>query len=231
MAKGDFWADVETKKYDTALRLLGRDAFPDTVALMLNRTADAVTNEALRNVNQRLIVRTKFTTNSLTNKRASPYAALNKAMGNNVDRMFSRAGSFSPYLAVQDEGGTVTAEGTRIPIPTIAARSSNSLRKAIARRYRMDRIGDVGTAQAEGGYNRFFIGRPKGGGRPLGLYERHASNQRLRMIRRLTHSTVRVPATRWFSDAVKRFGTQQFIRAQFLRAARERLQQFGYERG
>lgn len=223
MARGSFWADVETQKYMTALRIIDRDALPQAVALTLNRTADAVTNAARGNIERRLIVRTRFTTNSLTNQRARPFSALNKAMGASVDRMFSRAGSFSPYLLIQDAGGTISAGGRRLPIPTVAARTGQNLRRSIRKAYRMDQIGNVDSS------GRFFIGRPKGGGRPLGIYERHGNNKRLRMIRNLSQSSVTVPASRWFSDAVARFGTPQFIRAQFLRAARERLERMGGE--
>jgi len=225
MARSGWSAEVHTKSYINALKVLGRDALPDTVALTLNRTADAVTKQAKENVEKRLIVRRRaYTLGSLTNKSASPYEALNKALGHDIDRMFSRAGSFSPFLWKHDEGEAVTAEGSRIPIPTIASRTGKSRKKSIAKRYSMNQLGDIGNS------GRYFIGRPKGGNRPLGIYERHSSNKKLRMLRNLTESSVRIPATHWFSDAVKKYGTPRLIGNRFMDAAQQRLRRFGVER-
>ena len=77
----------------------------------------------------------------------------------------------------------------------------------------MDRLGQF----ARG--SRFFMGTSRSG-KP-GIYERMAN--RVRMIRNLAQSRVRVPASRWWSDAVDRYGSPQFIRAQFIRAAEAEL--------
>jgi hypothetical protein len=220
-----FKVDVDTRAYMNAMKLLGQEVLPEVVAETLNQTAEAVTKESLRNVKKRMIVRTKFTINSLTRAGARPYRALNKARGRNVQRMFSRAGSISPYLGIQDTGGVQRPEsGQRVPIPTLQARTGRSIQKSIARRYNLGSMGNIGSD------GRFFIGTPKGGGRPLGLYERYQGGKRLRMIRNLESAQVTVPASRWHRDAAEEMGNQRFIRARFKRRAQQRLQRMSNRR-
>lgn len=209
-------ADTNTRAYMQAMRMLGNDVLPAVVAETLNETADAVTKRSLRYLNKRLTVRTKFTTNSLSRPGARPYKALGKAKGKSVNRMYSRAGSISPYLGIQDMGGTKRASGDRVPIPTLAARTGKRLEKSIAGRYNLGRMGNIE------GSERYFIGRPKGGG-PLGMYERTNKNHKLRMLRNLESREVDVPASQWFSDASDELGNAKFIQARFRRNADRRL--------
>jgi hypothetical protein len=195
----------------TAMRIISRDALPGAVAEMLNATAEASANEGKRSVQRKMIVRTKFTTNSIRQDR--------HARGSNIAAMYSRAGSISPYLAIHDEGGVKNAESSRVSIPTIQARTSRSIRKSIATRYRMNRLGTLR------GNPKYFIGRPSANRGRLGIYERRPGNK-LRMIRNLESYRVRIPKTRWWTNAVGRYGTTQFMRAQFERSARRRLARF-----
>lgn len=208
-----FSIDVDTRAYTQAMKMLSDEALPRAVASTLNATADAVKNEAQRNVRRKMIVRTQYTINSIRQDRT--------ARGRNIRAMFSRVGSLSPYLPIQDEGGTVRADRMRIPIPTLQARTSRSIRRAIAGRYRMNAMGAFG----KGG--RFFMGRPRGGNRPVGVWERTNRNKRIRLIRNLEHRQVRIRPTRWFSDAIGRYGTYQFINAQYRAAARRELRRIG----
>ena len=205
MSRAAFSADIETQSYMRAMRAIGRQALPRAVAEALNAAADASAAEAKRNVQRRLIVRTAFTLRSIRQDRT--------ARGTNFVTMHSRVGSNSPYLPIQDEGGTITAEKNRIPLPTLGARTGRSIRRSIATRYRMNRMGDFGSG------SKFFIGKSRRG--RVGIYERMA--RRIRMIRSLEETRVKIPATRWFSDAIARFGTPQFIRAKFIAAARRQL--------
>jgi len=210
-------ADVNTRSYIAAMRVLGDEILPAVVAETLNETADAVTRRSLRNLKKSVIIRTKFTTNSLTRSGAKPYFALNKARGRRVERMYSRAGSISPYLGIQDTGGTVDANGSRIPIPTLAARTGKRLEKSIAGRYNLRRMGDLDGSQ------RYFLGTPKGNQGPLGIYERYQSNKKIRMLRNLESKSVEVPATHWHSEAVDRLGHNRLIRARFKRNAQRKI--------
>jgi len=131
--------------------------------------------------------------------------------------MHSRTSSISPYLAIQNYGGTIKAQGQRIPIPTLQARTSKSIQRSIARRYRMNQLGSF-----DGG-SKFFMGKPKGGDRPIGIWERYQGNKKLRMIRNLEKSRVEIKGVHWHDDAVKKYGTRQFIRAQFIKHAKRRV--------
>jgi hypothetical protein len=204
-----FHAEVETQKYVQAMKLFDKHALPRTVADTLNGVAEAVSKQAKINVQKRLIVRTKFTTNSIRQDR--------HARGTNIEKMYSRAGSISPYLRIQDQGGIVQADDQRLPIPTLEARTGRSNTRAVARRYRMNQLGALKRNK------KYFIGRPNGA--PLGIYERK-KKRKLKMIRSLEKERITVPASRFFSDSVKKYGTSQFIRAQFIKRARKHLSEY-----
>jgi len=213
-----------------AMRLLGREVLPQVIAETLNETADAVTRRSLRYLQKRLTVRTKYTTNSLTRAGAKPYRALNKARGTNIQRMYSRAGSMSPYLATQDTGESIRGSKRR-PIPTLNTRVSKSEAKSIAGRYNLGKMGDIA------GDKRYFIGEPKGyakmkkhKGGPLGLWERYNKNKKIRLLRDLSEYQVDVPGTNWHRDAADEMGQQRFIRARFKRRAQQRLQRMSNRR-
>jgi hypothetical protein len=209
--------------------MLNREAIPEAVAESLNMVAHEVTRQSLRNINRRLIVRTKYTTNSLTNKRARPYYAQNKAMGRKIGRMFSRSGSFNSYLEAQEYGGTTKGvNGGPLPIPHKNIRKGKDAMKAIATRYRLDpdeklRPGHVGSMTGD----RYFIGRPKGGKfDTYGLYERGYNNKRLKFHRNLEYEEAKIPAVHWHRDAVKRYGDAKNIRQEFNKSASKRLSKF-----
>lgn len=206
MGRSDgIWAESNAETYIRALRMMNREALPRAVAESLNAPAEAIEKEAKRNVERRLTVRTKFTTNSIRQDR--------HARGNNFARMHSRVGTLSPYLPIQDEGGVIEADRDKLPLPTLAARTGRNPRKSIARRYAMNRLGEFGSG------GRFFIGTSRRG--RTGIYERLA--RRVRMIRSLEETRVRIPPTRWYSDPLAKYGNRHFIGAQFKRAAQREL--------
>ena len=212
-----FPVDVNTTKYKIALKIYGRDAYPEAVAETLNRTAEAVTKRQIKNVKKDLTVRTPFTLRSMEARGARPYRALNKARGKIVDRMFSRAGTFSRYLWMQEKNFTKKGMDGPVPIPTLLTRVGKNLKKTISKRFRLGpgmslSDGDIG--------NKMFIGTP--GGRKRGIYQRGKKGV-LKMLRNLEHDEVKIKGKGFHSKAVKRFGTQQFIRAQFFKVSRRIL--------
>jgi len=218
-----FPVDVDTTKYTIALKIYGRDALPKAVAETLNRTAEAVTKQQIKNVKRDLTVRTKFTINSMKSKRATPYQALNKATGQNVDRMFSRAGTFSRYLWTQEENFTKKGMSGPVPIPTLATRVSKNIKKTVRRKFRLS----PGQSLADGNIgDNMFIGKPQG--RARGIYQRGKKGV-LTMLRNLEHSQVKIKGKGFHSKAVKRFGTAQFIKAQYIKVARRILKRKGIQ--
>jgi hypothetical protein len=182
------WADSEVQKWARTMKVLGLQAFPEAVAETLNQSARQMVHDVKGNANDSMIVRTTYTTNSIRQDR--------HAKGGNIDRMYSRAANRSPYLPLHDEGETVYAKHSKLPIPTMAARAGN-LKRAILPRYRMNSLGSVK------GNSRFFMGKPKGGARPSGIWERHSGNKKLRLVRRLSVSSAKIPRTDYFTDAHK----------------------------
>ena len=144
-----------------ALANFGLKKAPKIVAKTLNQTAEAVTNQLQRNIKRQFILRSKFTLRSTVSPCARPYKALNKASGRSIARMFSRAGSASPYLWKQEDGGIFAAKkGGAYPVATTKSRVSGSLRRAVRKAYRLPlqsltdgEYGEIGDA---------FIGVPKG---------------------------------------------------------------------
>ena len=221
-----FPTDIDTRSAMLALDMAGKTVLPEAVAETLNIVADASTKQQIKNVKRRLRVRTKYTINSIKSGRARPYQALNKARGRNIDRMFSRTGTFSSYLWTQEGGQTIKGRDGALPIPTSKARTSQDILKAVAKRYRIGGSDSLKDG-AYGDTGKFFIGTPKGGGRPRGLYERKNKNKRLTMLRNLEHEEVKLKDTNFHDDAIKRYGTPQYIRAKFNQVAVRRLRRRG----
>lgn len=216
----DVSVDTDTQAYMRTLAFLERDALPEAAAETLNRTADAVTNQQIRNVRRDLIVRTPFTLRSMTSPRSRPYRALNKARGKNIDRMFSRAGTYSPYLWLQEDDRTVRGIDGPVPIPTLDARVGKSNRRPIRKTFRLQASDTLDGSLGP----KTFAGAPRGGGRRRGVYLRSNRNKRLTMIRNLEHQSVRIRGSKFHSKAVRRYGTQQYVAAQHRRAVLRRVQ-------
>lgn len=207
-------AEVDIARFRNMLRGIGRDALPEAVALALNETAEAVHKAALKNVKKTFVIRTKFTTNSIR--------VFNKASGDDINKMFARVGSISPYLADHDQGESYPERET---LPTLAARKRN-YKNSVVRRWRHDKIGEFRTTYA--GSGSAFMGTPRGSdGRPYGIYVRHNANKRLTMVKVVTTKTPKVDAKEWFSQPVKRFGTIEFTHDRFHKAAIEMLKKKG----
>ncbi len=217
-----FNMNMDTRKWMAAMKLIGKDALPEAVSETLNVTADLVTKQQIRNVKGDFITRTQFTLRSMSSPRAKPYKALNKASGTNLQRMFSRSGTFSKYLWKQEEGGTFKGKDGPVLIATDAARTSKNSKKAIAKRYRINKS----TRIQDGNFGedgKQFIGTPKGGGRGRGVYVRSGNNKRLTMLRNLESDSIRIKGTDFHSKAVNMKGSKQLVSTRFRRIAQKKF--------
>ena len=192
-----------------ALKLLGANAFPQATAEVLNFQAKGSARQAKENVRKRMVVRTQFTIKSTKQDR--------RAKGNNVDAMFSRVVNNSPYLYKQDEGGN---DGKR-SVPTIITRK-NSFKNKVMRNLRIDKLGKFGKWNGKG-ERSFFVGRPKGGNRALGIWMRHRKNKRINLVRRLTRSEIKIKPTRFFTDAILVYASQQTLDRKWQNVAKRML--------
>lgn len=215
---------TDTKAWMMAMKIIGKDALPESVAETLNITADAVTKQQMKNVQSDFIVRTKFTMNSMKSGRAKPYLALNKARGKNMKTMFSRSGTFSSYLWKQEEGGTFSGVDGPVPIATLEARTSKSKKKAIARRYRIKKTMPLDNGSIE---NNQFIGVVNG---KRGLYQRTKKGG-LSMLRNLGSNKIRIRGTGFHSKAVDKKGTNQLVSTRFRRIAQKKIDKVGRRYG
>ena len=233
MPPAAIYAHTDIGDWTVFMRAVERTEIPRAVRDALNTVADAVTRRQNRTIRRRLIVRTRYTLGSTTSPRARPYRALNKAHGTDLRRMFSRAGSFSPYLWLQERDSVQEGVNGPVPIPMLAARTGRSRQKAIARRYRLARSTRLGRdrrrsreiGRTSGG--TVWVGVPRGmhrgRRRPFGVYERRRGNTSLRMLRSLENDRVRIRGTRFHGEAVERYGVQPFIADAYARALRRTL--------
>lgn len=211
-----FEMNTDTKKWMTTLKILGDDLLPKAMAETLNVTADAVTKQQIKNAKSDFIIRTKYTLSSMKSNRAKPYLALNKAMGKNIDKMFSRAGTYSSYLWKQEEGGTYQGITGNIPIPTLNARIGKSNQKVISKKFRIDKTnplsdGNFGADQ--------FIGTVNG---KRGVYRRMKKGK-LQMLRNLDSDSIRIKGTGFHSRAVNMKGNKTLISDRLRRIAQKMI--------
>ena len=209
--------DVEVDKMKRALNLIDKELAPAIMAETLNTAADAIGNRARRNAEKRLTIRRSAGLKQVKQDR--------HARGPDIDRMYSRAIVGLSYLGNIEMGERVTPEqGGRVPIPTVAARTSQNQSRSIAKRFKLNQVGNIGDGGSEGNWDKtFFVGSPKGGNRPPGMYFRHGKNNRLKMVRLLTQQSVNVEGRGFFQDAARQFGTPQYINAKFLEIANREL--------
>ncbi len=207
---------TDTKVWMKTMKLIGKDALPQSVAETLNITADAVTKQQMKNAQSDFIVRSKFTINSMKSGRAKPYLALNKARGTNLQRMFSRSGTFSAYLWKQEKGGNFEGIDGPVPIATKNARTSKKETKAIAKRNRISASMPLKDGSIE---NDQFIGNLNG---KRGLYQRTKKGG-IMMLRNLDSDSIKIKGTDFHQKAVDMKATKQLVSTRFRRIAQKKI--------
>jgi len=196
---------TSVRAYQRALQKYTKDGLPKAQAATINAVAKAAHNRSLRNVRERFTLRNRYTERSIR---------FSEARVRSSGRVgYAVTGSKSPYLPLQEKGGTVRARRRRIAIPTKAARTSGLKTKPVARRYRMNQIGPIGR-----GSKFFFLPTRK-----PGLYTR--KGKRLIMIRDISIRSYRLRPTRWHSEAVSKFSKRSVMNAIFMREAKKQLGQ------
>lgn len=205
------------------MKIIKKEALPDAVAKTLNVTAEATTKQQIKNVKKDLRVRTKFTLKSMEARGARPFKALNKARGNNINRMFSRAGTFSNYLWKQEETKTYQGMNGPVPIPTLEARTGKNINKSIRKKFRLSPTQSLTNGKIS---DDMFIGKPGKGAR--GIYLK-GKRGKLTMLRNLESNEITIKGTGFHSKAVKKYGTQQFISAQYKKIVMRTLKRKGLQ--
>jgi len=227
------------KQYQRKLQRIA-GAFAETMAKTINITAHAVDNKSHRNLRTSMILRNQYTERSL---RVSD-ARVKKSGGTG----YAEVGSISPYLPLQEKGGIRRPKrGSRVPVPSRAARGGN-WRRPILPRYRLKPGVSVSHPGRRTKGSKFFILRPgrnpergnvrhtmakyrkTGKGPRYGAYRLMApaiftrtGRKKLIKIRYLNEPYYRIHALKWHSRAVKQFGQERVMRQVFIREAKKRL--------
>ena len=197
-----FRATMQDKAYQAALKSVTKAELPTARSAAINVVARAAHSQSERNIRAKMTLRNKYTLGSL--KFYPSKVRSSGAAG------YAETGTLSPYLPIQEEGGTVRAKRSRVPVPTLASRSGNKQR-VIASRFRLNKMGPLNRKGGKFFYAPF---------RKPGIYYR-PSKKRLVMLRDLTARSIRVKPTHWHTDAVKKFGTQSMMAAAFVREAKK----------
>lgn len=207
--------------YDLAMSAIRNTHIPKAVASTLNFTADQVTKEQIKNVKADFTIRTKFTLNSMVSGGAKPFKALNKARGTELKSMFSRAGTRSSYLWLQEDDNTVTGLNGPIPIATKAARTSKSERKAIAKKNRISKTAKLSPGNFGDSGNQ-FVGMIHG---RMGLWER--SEGSLKKLRSLDTQSAKIEGTHFHSKAVEKQGNDKLIAQRYKKYGQKEINKAG----
>ncbi len=209
------WLQVKTdyRKYMLAMRRLRDDAAPKARAATINAVATAVHNKSGRNIQHDMILRNAYTLRSL---KVSPAKVRG---GGRVG--YAEVGSISPYLPLQEAGGTRRpVRGRRVPVPTAASRGGN-WRRPVLRRYALKpgvRIARPGRRTG----SKMFILRPGPILQKPAIFTR-PSKHKLIKVRFLHERSYRVRPTHWHTRAVKQFGKRHLMEQVYIREAKKRL--------
>lgn len=198
--------DADTRSLERQLKKYKRDAMPKAVAASINAVSLAAHRQSERNVRTRFTIRNRFTERSLKRWPANPKP--------DIRRINSVVGTKSKYLPLQETGGMVRAGRRRIAIPTKSARIGRSKARPVARRFRMNRMGQVG----RGG--KFFMMRSRAG--KLGIFTRR-TKRKLVMVRDLSVRSFNLRPKRWHADAIRKYNRKSLYQRVFIREAKKGL--------
>jgi len=194
-----------SKQYLAALAAIPK-AMQEVTAQTLTDTARAVTIRGERNIKKEMIVRTPYTTKSLRTFKASPSRP--------IERQDAVSGAVSPYLPIQDEGGTIKARKQRIAVPTNRVRGKDRKRK-VSGRYKIEAM-----------KGKSFVMGPGKLRTRAGLFIRTGKKGKIVKVRDLGEQSFKLKARRWHTEAVEKYGNYEFMARQFAKNARHFLKNY-----
>lgn len=204
---------MDARELEAALRRLDPRKVAEAEAAAINARAKAAHSRSERNIRERLTLRNSYTLRSL---KFSPAKVRSSGKVG-----FAITGSRSPYLPLQEKGGTVRAQHRKVPIPTKAIRLGKKKSGVVMTKFRLRNVGDIRLPSEKGKKiddpSRMFFANF----RKPGFYFR--SRKKLIMARDLSRKSYRVRPTKWHSDAVKQFGSERLAYTVYVRELRRRL--------
>jgi hypothetical protein len=196
------------ESYKKKLQRIGDDVLQRVVSETLNIVASFAHTQSQWNIRSRFVNRNAYTERSTRFYQAKP-----RKRWTDINAV---TGSVSDYMDEQDAGGfRYPKSGSKAPVAALAARGGNS-RAVIRKKYK---AGQLGANQ--------FIGKPKGGTGPVGVYERRNKNKRMAMIRSLEFPKIQIKETKWHRDAVSSYARRDVIEREFIRQASAELSKLG----
>lgn len=197
---------TDTREYNRAMAKLTKEQLPRVQVNTINAVARVVHSASEKNIREKMTIRNQYTMRSM---RFSPAKVRSGGQAG-----YAETGSISPYLPLQETGGTVRAKAQRVPIPTVSGARMGSKAKIIAPRFRMNRLGVLGSGGTKFFYAPF---------RKPGIFYRkgRGKNAKLIMVRDLSRKSIKVKPTHWHTNAVKKFGTRSLMEQVFVREARK----------
>ena len=195
---------AEYRAYQRRLERLAAGTYPRVIADTINTVAGFAHVQSVRNVRDRMTLRNAYTERSIRFYKANPKT--------DATKINAITGSVQPYMATQETGGYRRPKrGRKVPVATLRARGGSPT-SVVRKKYHAGQLGE-----------KQFIGKPRGGNRPSGVWERTNRNKRLKMIRNLEAERVQIDATNWHTDAMKKYSTRKMMTDEFLRQARSEL--------
>jgi hypothetical protein len=221
MARFSVQVNSDYKKYLRQLRDLHDRRLPAAQAATLNAAVKAVDHHSHKLIRQKFILRNQYTERGLKVAEA-------RVSGRTGRVGYAEVGSISPYMPLQETGGTVRARRRRIAIPTRAARGG-SKQGIIRPRFRLNRMGGLNQPGS-----KFFTLYPAAGPyrrhgkmvsprlRKAGIFYRQ-SKRKILFVRDIESARIRVRPTRWHRESVEKFGKRSLLNQVFIREAKKQL--------
>ncbi len=225
---GLFSVNVDHAQWNMSVKMMLLRGFPEVISETLNTEANLAGIRALQNLKKDFTLRNQYTERSLyigkgTGTQGLFWPALSTVP---IQRMNAVIGSKSPYLAIQEEGGTKPKAGS---MPTLAGRGGDE-KSPIPNYFRLRAMGSIaggrGQYTTKGKRKRgkgFFILGPGPSLKQTAIFFREPGNPHapLMKIRLLGKKTQTVKATHWHTEAARYYGTWARFNRTFENVARQ----------
>lgn len=188
----------------------------------VNTVASMAHVQAMRNLRS-MTLRNQYTEGSL---RFLPSKAIrSNGKFRDIEKINAISGTVSPYLPIQDTGGTIRAKRKKRMMVTTAGRGG-SPRRVIPKKLRLPNLGELGGMGHKKSSMGFFV-------LPSGVYYRKGRGSKkkralpgqpkprrpLVMVYTAGQTTQIVKSRKWHADAMKRMGTWDNLATAFRQAA------------
>jgi hypothetical protein len=228
---GLFSVFVDHASWNANMHMALLRGFPEIISQTLNTQARLAGIRQLQNLRKDMTLRNEYTERSLYIGKGEGtdglfWPALSTVP---IGRMNAVVGSKSPYLAIQETGGTKQKAGS---MPTKAGRGGDE-KKVIPNYFRLRAMGSIGGGKgsftAKGRRRKgkgFFILGPGPRLKQPAIFFREVGSPgaKLMKIRLLGKKTQAVKATHFHTEAVRHYGTWAKFNATYQNVARMHAQ-------